>query len=717
MLYESPHLRLATEYRIATLTLSGAGGERNVLGRAALADLDTALAIAQEHPALDVLVLRSDTAAGLGAGADLAEFAGRADPYEAAELARLGQRVAWRLAAMAPVTAAFIDGPCLNGALELALACDWRVAVGGPTTRLGFRHIMYGAIPCWGGTVALPRLVGLRSALDLFLTGRKLSAAQALDSGLVDRAVGQRLAAVHLDTFVMDLQESGAKRRRGLRLLDRLPWRCRFLLHRAARRVRQTTSRDHAAPRELLRALASGLRGGAVEGLAAERAAMGRLAPSLAAGPVAPPAVRESRPVRTATDLRLRYDGPTPVSAEPAKGKTDEPPPIRRIGIIGGGTVGAALAQWAALRGCAVAVQERGPASARLARARLAAQFRQAVEKRLIPLDEAPAKLAAIPCTSTWQGFADVDLVIEAVDEDLALKRRVLPQAERHVPSSALLATATTAFTVQALQEGLVWPGRLVGLHLGHPVAALKAAEVTAGPATDPAAVARLRHWLRQNGKATVLVADRPGRVLGRVLLPYLHEAVLLAEDGVPVAEADAAVRRFGLAWGPFEALDAVGLDVVLACLRALAVSIGPSLTPPPLLERLVATGCRGRKNGDGFYRYDGSAPVVNTSLLRTTVGRKPREAAPRCIGRLLNAAWAVHGEGLVRDAGAIDGLLLAAGWPAFRGGPLRYATARGSARVHGELTELARRFGPRFEPCLELCRRAGQPGARRGVA
>jgi 3-hydroxyacyl-CoA dehydrogenase/enoyl-CoA hydratase/3-hydroxybutyryl-CoA epimerase len=718
MLYESPHLCLTAEYGIATLTLSVAGRDRNVLSREVLADLDDALRLVQSRPALDVLVLRSGKESGFGIGSDLAEFAELRDPTQAAALARLGQRVVRRMAALSAVTIAFIDGPCLDGALELALACDWRVAVGGPATRFGFRQLRYGSIPCWGGTVLLPQVIGLKAALELLLNGHKLSAAQALARHLIDRAVGPRLATVHLDTFVLELQESGTKRRARPRLLDQLPGRWRYLVRRAARQLERTVSADHRAPREVLRSVVAGWRGGSAEGRAAERVAMGRLAPSLVVNEAARPAALEFSPRRTRTlsNLRLNYHDPATASATPAGNAVA--PTIRRVGIIGGGTIGAALAQWASLRGCSVVIQERDVAAATAARARLTDQFRQAAEKRLIPADDVADRLGEIACGSAWDGFKNVDLVIEAVDEDIALKHRVLQRAERHVPAGAIIATATTAFTVRELQGKLDHPARLVGLHLGHPAAALKLAELTAGPATDPGAVTRLRHWLRANGKVAGLVADRPGRVLGRVLLPYLHEAILLAEDGAHVAATDAALRRFGLIWGPFEALDAVGLDVVLATLNVLAQTYGPALTPPPLLERMVAEGWRGRKSGAGYYRYGGSVPVVNkTAVPRLATERRVRDGVWRCVGRLMNAAFAGFGEGLVHDPAALDGLLVGTGWPAFRGGPLHYATTRGLAKVLRDLTTLARRHGPRFAPCAELRRRAGQPAGRRVVA
>jgi 3-hydroxyacyl-CoA dehydrogenase/enoyl-CoA hydratase/3-hydroxybutyryl-CoA epimerase len=247
-------------------------------------------------------------------------------------------------------------------------------------------------------------------------------------------------------------------------------------------------------------------------------------------------------------------------------------------------------------------------------------------------------------------------------------------------------------------------------MHVGHPAAALRWVEVTAGPTTDPAVVTRLRTWLRAQGKKPLLVADRPGRVLGRVLLPYLHEAVLLSEEGYDVACIDAAVRKFGLTWGPFETLDAAGLDVMLATLRTMTATVA-GLSPPPLLERLVTAGCRGKKSGTGFYRHHRLANVPNAVQLPKPVEDRDLElGVRRCVARLLTATFAALGSGLVRDVEQLDGLLLGAGWPAFRGGPVRYAHHRGLPAVVNACEDLASRYGPRFEPGKELRRRAGEP-------
>ena len=436
----------------------------------------------------------------------------------------------------------------------------------------------------------------------------------------------------------------------------------------------------------------AGVKGGDAEGLSAERSAMGRLAPALAnggrrvAGSASTAKCKDSHPLlakHTIANLHIHVDQTPPVHNPAAQ-------PIRRVGVIGGGTIGGALAQWAALHGCTVTIQEHDAASANRAKERLAKQFRRAVIRRLLSADDLADRIAAVPVGSSWAGFEEVDLVIEAVDEDRGVKTHVLQEAERNIPRRALLATCSTAFTVSELQDNLARPQRLLGLHVGHPAASLRWAEVTAGPTTDPINITRIRTWLRTHGKKPLLVSDRPGRVLGRVLLPYLHEAILLAEEGYDVASVDAAVRKFGLTWGPFETLDAAGLDVMLATLRAAATTV-PGLSPPPILERLVTAGCRGKKTETGFYRHGRLANSPNAAMLPKPGDERDLEVAVRrAVARLLTAAFAALGNGLIRHADDLDGLLLGAGWPAFRGGPIHYAYNRGLPALARACEDLA---------------------------
>lgn len=661
MLFETPHLRLFTHYRVATLAV------RLRDQRSALADIDSALRLIDGRRLTDVLVLR-----GLDGGFGV-EFDGRADP----ETAELGQAVAERLSRLAPITVAWIDGPCLGGALELALACAWRAAAGGAKTRLGFPQVTDGAVPCWGGTVRLPRLVGLTSALPLLLGNRKLSAAQALSAGLIDRAFGPRMARVRFEHWLLELQRRSHRRVRRTDWMGRLPFAYERQLRDGAARMQASASGDNRSAQATLRAVAAGMRGGPMEGLAAERSA-----------------------ARDVTVQRFEW---TAIDRRATAGQI----PFDTIGIVGCGAIGSSIAQWIASHDGRVVVRDLNPDAAR---ERLERQFQSAVAKRLMTEDDAARRLATIACTDSWEGFIAADLVIEATDESQSRKRLVLHDLERIVRPVTVIATTSTILPIGTLHGALANPERFLGMHFAHPASSARCAELTAGPQTDPNVVSRVRAWLRQGGKAAVQTADRPGRVLGRTWLPYFHEAVLLATEGVRIEQIDAGIERFGMAWGPFRALDEIGLDVARASLRGMKAAYGPEMSPPALLKRATRSGWLGRKSGAGFYHYASGAPAVHVEALPPPARAVPQDGVNRLVARFVNAAFAAWGEQMADDA-TIDGIVTASGWPAFRGGPIQYARSRGLSRVVRQLERLSRIHGERLAPCPQLLRLVDRPG------
>lgn len=650
MLYESARVRLSTSYGVATLAV-----DLSTDLHAALEELHGALRIAQDRPGANVLLLRGFNR-GLGE-----QFQGVADP----RTADTGQGISQLIANIPAITVAWIDGPCLGAALELALACDYRVAAGGSTTRLGLPQVAAGSLPCWGGTVLLPRLIGLEPALELLLEGTKLSAGQALAMGLIDRAFGPRMAGVSLEHFLLSLQSNGVKPRRRPRWM----WRRRQTLSAAQSHWDAAVSGEHRAVFAAIRVVAAGVEGGPVAGLTAERAAAAELA-------------ARDRAVLEEVPASQRYI------------------PFDKVAVVGCGTVGAALAQWANLHGSSVVVCDRDPIRGK---GRIAAQFRAAAAKRLITVEQVEQKLRAIVCTDRLDVLADAQLVIEATTESQSRKRGVLREIESAVQSAAVIATTSTVLPISSLGESLSNPERLLGVHLAHPAAAQRCVELSAGPRTDPLVIARVKSWLRAHGKIALQTADRPGRVVGRVMLPYFHEALLLATEGARIAEIDAAMERFGFAWGPFAAMDEVGLDVVRANLRGLKVVYGADLVPPALIKRLTKRGWLGCKSGAGFYVYDrGERRAHSEALPRPPKQAPPTDGVTRLVARLVNAAYGAVSLQMSDDA-TIDGLIVAAGWPAFRGGPIQYAESRGVRRFIRQLQRLTDQYGERFAPSPAL--------------
>jgi 3-hydroxyacyl-CoA dehydrogenase/enoyl-CoA hydratase/3-hydroxybutyryl-CoA epimerase len=709
----------------AVLLLDVAGRNANVFNREVFADLDAALDCLGDTPSLNLLGIRSASAAKYLAGADIDSFAAIGSAEEAAALSELGQRLFAKLKALPFPTLLAIQGPCLGGGLEFALACDYRLVRDDRKTQLGFPEVELGLIPGWGGTQRLPRRVGLERALRMILGGKRLSAREALAWGLADG-----IAAGEAE-YAEELRRLGHRAvRAGKRPANRLPlltWRQRLLesnpvgrslLFRGSRRILSTrVPEDMPAPAEALEAVRIGIDQGMEAGFAYERQAIGRLATTTAC--------------RNLVGLFLQNEAARKL---PEMLPADSTPSIRRVGIVGAGVMGAGIAQLAGLRGFEIVVQEVNGAALAAGVERISALLQKAVERRLLTPEEAERQRAALRGTTTWEGFGEVDLVIEAASEELSLKQALFREMERRTRPSTILATNTSSLLVRQLQEGSEHPERVAGLHFFNPVHKLPLVEVVRAPATAESTAAVLARWAVALGKTPVLVADSPGFIVNRILMPYLFEAMVLAAQKVPLERIDKAMRRFGMPMGPLELLDQVGLDVagqVAQALRPLfAERMGSAAGADALAQtftQMRQKGWLGQKSGVGFYRYQGRKKKPHGAALRLLpaelapddlVSTLPpavqmREARERMVLLMVNEAAACLGERVADKAETIDlAVVLGTGWAPHRGGPLHYADNRSLEAVSRSLKELAKRLGPRFEPCPELQSRAAAGGS-----
>ncbi|MHB1587311.1 MAG: 3-hydroxyacyl-CoA dehydrogenase NAD-binding domain-containing protein [Acidiferrobacteraceae bacterium] len=644
---------------VAVLTFDTPGRRANVLSQSALLELDRVLAELARRPA-EGLIIRSGKENSFVVGADVYEFQKIRDSARAAELARAGQMVFDHLAALPFPTVALIHGKALGGGLELALAASYRIATDDAGTRLGLPEIKLGIHPGFGGTVRLPRLVGDLAALDLMLKGRAVSAREARRIGLVDEVVPER----HL------LAGGAALLRR--RPPRRISWWKRApgwgpVRPQVARALKPSLARKaplehYPAPHRLLDLWA---RSG---GLDDEAVSLGEL--------LVTPASRHL------VHLFL-------VGEELKRSARAEPHGVQHVHVIGAGVMGADIAIWAAHCGFTVTLQDRRPQAVAQAMRRayvfLKKEVRteraiQAVMDRIVPDMHAHAAGRA-------------DLVIEAIVEDEQAKRALFAELETRVPEHVLFASNTSSIPIERLAAGLRHPGRLFGLHFFNPVTKMPLIEVVRGGATDAATLARGRSFAGALDRFPLVVASTPGFLVNRALMPYLLEAVVILEEGIPAPVVDASAVAFGMPMGPVALADTVGLDVCLSVAEHLSATLETEV--PRRLRALVAEGRLGKKTRHGFYRYDHSGRAIDAPA-----GRVAPEIGERLIWRLVNEAAACLREGVVQDADLVDaGLVFGTGFAPFRGGPLRYAEELGGAGVQQSLTRLTRDFGARFTP------------------
>jgi 3-hydroxyacyl-CoA dehydrogenase/enoyl-CoA hydratase/3-hydroxybutyryl-CoA epimerase len=641
--------------------------------------------VAEGH--IHAVVLLSRTPAAFLAGSDLRPLRGIASAHEATRYALGAQRVLRRVEELPVPTIAVVEGACLGGGFELALACAYRIASDSARTRLALPEVRTGLIPGFGGTVRLPRLVGLQTALEIIVTGRPVGPAEALRIGLVDEVVPAHSLHEAVERFARDraakvrIRGSGRRRVRRRLLEDTAPGR-RLVFLRAARRLIPPSTPPAAAPRRALDAVAEGV------ALALDPAFRGeaKIFGELAVSPDAQALIH--------TQLLLHSTAPPAASDAP----------LEQAAVLGAGEVGSALAYLLARAGIQVRVKDRKrstmAAGVQAARDRLAPELRPSKRRA-----EAAARAGGIAAATGFGGFGTADLVAVAVGDRAEASRRALREVEDHTRPECLFALTSPLISVASVQRALTTPERVVGFHLAEPVARFPLVEVVPGPDTDSGSLARALDLARRIGRTPVVVADRPGFLLPRLLGAYFAEALRLLDEGATVRQIDAALESAGFAAGPFHRMDAIGRDRSLRLLDSLTAQLDDRFRPAPVAGRLRGTR-------DGFYLYRNGRPItVNPTLPAglADLGEAHAELIRDRVVLLLVNEGALALEEAVADPDAIDlTSVLGVGFPRLLGGGLHFAAGTGAPALLDRFARLAR-FGPRFAPA-PLLHQIGSP-------
>jgi len=646
-----PNLHLHRDVDRATLTFDREGSSANLFDSATLDELDRLLDELEAHPPADGLLIVSAKPSIFIAGADVKALA-NASPDELDEMIRLGQTVFDRIARLRVPTVAAIHGACAGGGFELALACDWRVASRDRATKIGLPEVQLGILPAWGGSTRLPRLLGLPKALDVIL-GAKLHAAEsARRKGLVDAVVPQETLVAQAWQFA-----ARGKRPQVFRPLLHSPPLRALIAGRARKAMLEKTRGNYPAPPKALHVVCSAAGSPVQAGFALERRAILELAPM----------------AETKNLIRLFFLGEKAKKHQPVAA---EAKPVGQVAVIGSGVMGSGIAHWLALRGHPVLLQDIDDAALARGMRAIESLLQQAVARHVVTRNEAMHALDRITAVREKVPLDRCDLVIEAAVENLAIKRNVFADLAARVRPDCLLATNTSALPVHELADVVPNPGRLFGLHFFNPVHRMPLVEVVRAERTSDPTVASAFALVRSLGKTPVLVKDRPGFLVNRILLPYLVEAGLMFQNGAVPKEIDDAMLDFGMPMGPLRLIDEVGLDVALHVAKTLAAAFPDRMTVPAVLEAMVAKQLLGKKTGAGFYTYQGRQPVPNPDAMALRPGHDsvPDGLPGRLADKMSEEAALCLEEGIAATGDDIDlAMILGTGYPPFRGGPLHH--------------------------------------------
>jgi len=651
---------------IAWLCIDKADGGANVLSGEVLTELNAIIEpFAAEPPA--GVVIHSGKRNGFVMGADINEFTTIENPDQAYSLIRLGQQVLDRLEALPCPTVAVINGFALGGGLELAMACDYRLALASDKRILGLPEVQLGIHPGFGGTVRAVRIAGVRPAMQLMLTGKPINVEKGRRIGLVDKVTDEdnwRKAASELITAAPAKQRAPFMER-----VLNLPFLRPLIRSMLVKQVAGKARKEHYPAPYAIIDLWSRHGASTRTGYEAEARSIADLM-----------CTSTSRNLVRVFFLQNKLKGQGAKSA----------PKISHVHVVGAGVMGGDIAAWCALRGHTVTLQDREQKYIDPALERAAKLF----GKRIRNDDDRAAATSRLQADVGGDGAAKADLVIEAIFENLEAKQALYAELQSKMRPDAMLATNTSSIRLEDLRTNLAAPQRFIGLHFFNPVAQLPLVELIRCDDTEQDALDIGFGFVKGIGKLPLECMSSPGFVVNRILAPYMAEAMELAESGVPLDVIDRAAEAFGMPMGPVELVDSVGIDVALHVSKVLGAAMNRPV--PEKLAEMVEAGQLGRKSGQGFYRWeDGKAVKPRSDWSGATA-----EIEDRLILPMVNEAIACLHDGVVSDADLLDaGVIFGTGFAPFRGGPVNYARERGIERTVARLDEFTERYGQRFTP------------------
>ena len=690
---------------IAHLVMDVIGESMNTLKAEFSEEIDEVLKEIRNDNTIKGIVLLSGKTDSFVAGADINMLASCKSASEATALSRQGQMIFDQIENLSIPVVAAINGACLGGGLELAMACHARICSDSGKTALGLPEVQLGLLPGSGGTQRLPKLVGIQKALDMMLTGKQLRAKQALKAGLVVDVVPNSILISAAENLVLAAEGKASKIKKNHRKVSTLDKALegnavgrKVIFSQATKSVLAKTKGNYPSPLKIIDCVRTGVEKSSERGYQAEADHFGELVMS--------PESAQLRQIFFATTDMKKEEGIEGVNALP----------IKHVGVLGGGLMGGGIAFVTATKANVDVrikdISEQGISHALKYGYNI---LNKKVKRRFMPKSEMQKQLAMITGCTDYSGFKKVDMVIEAVFEDLSLKQKMVEDMESICSEQTVFASNTSSLPIGKIAEKALRPENVIGLHYFSPVDKMPLAEIIAHAKTSDQTISTTVAFAKKQGKTPIVVQDKAGFYVNRILAPYMNEAALILLEGESIGKLDKALVNFGFPVGPMQLLDEVGIDIGSKIGPILQAELGERFAPPEAFNKLIADKRLGKKVQKGFYLYkDKNGKKVTKklvdesvySLLNITIKDQKTnyELVQRCVFMMLNEAARCLDEGIIRNARDGDiGAIFGIGFPPFLGGPFHYMDTLGAETLVSKLNLWNKEHGERFKPCQAL--------------
>lgn len=685
------YLSFTKKQNVAIITLDQPGEKVNTLNEEMMDQFSKFLDDLESDPSLKGAVLISGKESNFIAGADIEMFKARETAEEIEQLSLDGHSILNRIESSPKPIVVAIHGSCMGGGLELSLACHYRVASNHSKTVMALPEVKLGILPGTGGTQRLPRLIGIQKSLSYMLTGKNIFSRQAYKMGLVDELTHKDALEEAAIKAVHKISNDKFDRKNKRTLLEKViegnPLGRKIVFSQALKKTLAETKGNYPAPEKILKAVEFGFKNGKKEGLLNEAKLFGELG-----------ATKESRA------LVNLFFGMTDAKKNPHQ---DLVVPVRKIGVLGAGLMGSGIADVSINKGnYSVLLKDRDLESAAKGEKLIWEDLNKKSKKKIITPFERDEVASRVTGVASYDGFDGVELVIEAVFEDLELKHKILKEVEAVTSDSTIFASNTSSLPISDIAKASSRPENIIGMHYFSPVPKMPLLEIITTDKTADWVIASAYEVGVKQGKTVIVVNDGPGFYTTRILAPFMNEALLLLEEGASIEFLDKAMKQFGYPVGPMALLDEVGFDV--------GAHVGETMKPvfnargaktSEKAQELVDEGYLGRKNKKGLYDYSDKKKTANTDIYKYFGGpsrtNPDMETAQQRIALMMinEAAYCLE-EGILKSATDGDlGAILGLGFPPFLGGPFRYIDQVGANHLVEKLNDFTDRFGPRFKP------------------